>query len=113
MNDNNTTVRSGGLGLGGVLLVVFVVLKLVGVISWSWVWVLSPLWIGLALWVVLFVSKKDFSLSDRNLQLDWEQIKLELDKCILVCSNCHREIHTGLHPEYLRIEGDEKNEYAE
>ena len=55
MNDNKTVVRSGGLGLGGVLLVVFVVLKLVGVISWSWIWVLSPLWIGIALWVVLFV----------------------------------------------------------
>jgi hypothetical protein len=30
-----------------------------------------------------------------------DKVKLELDKCILVCSNCHREIHAGLHPEYL------------
>ncbi len=32
--------------VGGLLLVAFIVLKLVGVIDWSWWWVLSPLWIG-------------------------------------------------------------------
>lgn len=40
---------SGGLGLCGVLTIVFVVLKLTGVISWSWWWVLSPVWIDLLL----------------------------------------------------------------
>ena len=34
------------VGLPGLLLVVFIVLKLTGVIAWSWLWVLSPLWIG-------------------------------------------------------------------
>ncbi len=46
-----------GLGLFGVLTIIFVVLKVLGVISWAWVWVLSPLWIatGLsALCLVLF-----------------------------------------------------------
>lgn len=33
------------LGLGELLLVAFVVLKLCGVIDWSWWWVLSPAWI--------------------------------------------------------------------
>lgn len=34
------------------LLVVFIVLKLCGVIAWSWLWVLSPLWIGLILLII-------------------------------------------------------------
>lgn len=33
------------IGLPGLLLVVFVTLKLCGVIAWSWWWVMSPLWI--------------------------------------------------------------------
>lgn len=36
---------------------------------------------------------KDFNLSDRDLILDWKILKKELDKCILVCANCHRELH--------------------
>jgi predicted DNA-binding protein YlxM (UPF0122 family) len=40
---------------------------------------------------------KDFTISKYS-TLSWDKIKLELDKCILVCSNCHRELH---HEEYL------------
>lgn len=47
--------RSGGIGFTGLLTIVFIVLKLVGVITWSWVWVLSPIWISIALAVVLIV----------------------------------------------------------
>lgn len=36
------------LGFGGLLFIVFLVLKLCGVIAWSWWWVTCPLWIGLA-----------------------------------------------------------------
>ena len=45
-NENKTVVKKQGLGLGTVLTIIFVVLKLVGVIDWSWVWVLAPFWIG-------------------------------------------------------------------
>lgn len=37
------------MGLADVLGIVFVVLKLTGVIAWSWLWVLSPWWISLIL----------------------------------------------------------------
>jgi hypothetical protein len=41
-------------------------------------------------------ESKDFDLSTRGLTRSWEKIKDEADKCILVCANCHREIHGGL-----------------
>lgn len=44
---------SGGMGLCGVLTVVFVVLKLVGTINWSWFWVLSPLIFSIGLTLIL------------------------------------------------------------
>ena len=37
--------KSGGLGIGMILFIVFLVLKLTNVIDWSWWWVTSPLWI--------------------------------------------------------------------
>jgi len=41
-------------------------------------------------------SKKEFGLSEGGLTRSWEKIKKEADKCILVCANCHREIHSGV-----------------
>ena len=40
---------SGGIGVFGLLGVAFVVLKLTGVIDWSWWWVTLPFWGGIAL----------------------------------------------------------------
>jgi hypothetical protein len=41
------------IGFAGLLTLIFIVLKLTEVIAWSWLWVLSPLWIGFALWFLL------------------------------------------------------------
>lgn len=57
MNNEKTT--SGGIGFGSALLLTFIILKLVGVIDWSWWWVLSPIWIPvvllMAVSILLFV----------------------------------------------------------
>jgi len=49
MSDN----RSEGLGLGTILFLIFLVLKLTNNIDWSWWWVTSPLWIPLTAILVL------------------------------------------------------------
>ena len=47
--SNNDVSASGGIGFAGLLTIVFVTLKLTGVIDWSWLWVLAPLWLGAAI----------------------------------------------------------------
>jgi len=51
MSDSNSST-SGGIGFTGLLTIVFIILKLCGVITWSWWWVLSPIWISIG--IVLF-----------------------------------------------------------
>ena len=53
MASNNSTSSSGGVSFLGLLAVLFIGLKLGGVITWSWWWVLAPLWGGVALAVLV------------------------------------------------------------
>lgn len=53
MNNRNTV--NGEVGFCGLLTIVFIVLKLTGVISWSWVWVFSPIWISVLISIILLV----------------------------------------------------------
>lgn len=52
MKKENTT---GGVGFCGLLTLVFIVLKLTKVIDWSWLWVLSPLWVSALIVIVLIL----------------------------------------------------------
>ena len=56
MSDHDS--GGGGIGIVGVLTIVFIVLKITGVIKWSWIWVLSPLWISaiLSLLIILILE---------------------------------------------------------
>ncbi len=62
---NSRGTSSGGIGFTGLLTIVFIVLKLMKVISWSWWWVLSPAWITLVIIIlaaiiyVVVVSTRD------------------------------------------------------
>ena len=47
------TQKSGGVGFLGLLTIVFIVLKLCNVIAWSWWWVLAPIWIPVAVFLVV------------------------------------------------------------
>ena len=57
MNRRNSDVKVTyqGIGFTGILTIVFIVLKLLGKISWSWVWVLAPLWISFAFGLLMFI----------------------------------------------------------
>lgn len=52
--DNNSNSKTG-IGFTGLLQLLFIALKLVGVINWSWLWVLSPIWISLVIVVICLV----------------------------------------------------------
>lgn len=53
MNTNTNNTNGGGVGFSGLLTILFIGLKLTGVITWSWWWVMSPIWISVSLGVVL------------------------------------------------------------
>ena len=58
MTDNNSKniIVSGEIdftGLIGLLTIVFIVLKLLNIINWSWWWVLAPLWLPVGIFLII------------------------------------------------------------
>ena len=49
MSNTKNEVMTGGVSIPMVLFLIFIVLKLCGIITWSWWWVTAPLWGGIAL----------------------------------------------------------------
>ena len=54
--DKNRNEYGGGVDLATVLLIIFITLKLTGLISWPWIWVLSPLWITFSLMMLVLLA---------------------------------------------------------
>ena len=67
MSDNVVVqvVQKNGIGFIGVLTNLFIALKLTGVISWSWLWVISPLWIGFAIVLAIILIFVIFAILHR------------------------------------------------
>ncbi|UUV44276.1 membrane protein [Rhodobacter phage RcMcLean] len=53
MKNKSNTSSSSGIGFTGLLTILFIGLKLTGYITWSWWWVLSPIWITFLIVMVI------------------------------------------------------------
>jgi len=58
-------------------------------------------------------AKKEFGISQDGSTRSWERVKKELKKCILICANCHREIHAGVTQLPIEISVDKQGELLE
>ncbi len=58
-------------------------------------------------------KQKEFGLSDRGLTRSWEKTKKEIDKCVLICANCHREVHAGITQLPKATSVEQRGEFGE
>lgn len=66
MSSNNSSKSGVSIGFGGLLTILFIGLKLTNYITWSWLWVLSPLWIPIAIVLFLFMIVGFIAYINRN-----------------------------------------------
>lgn len=74
MKNNESKGATGGIGFVGLLTIVFITLKLLGKITWSWVWVLSPIWISIIISVaVIIIALIAAVISSHRRQKRWNR----------------------------------------
>lgn len=66
MSSNNSSKSGVSIGFGSLLTILFIGLKLTNYITWSWLWVLSPLWIPIAIVLFLFMIVGFIAYINRN-----------------------------------------------
>lgn len=59
---NKRRPSSGGIGFGGLLTIIFIVLKVLGYIEWGWIWVFAPIWIPLLLAITILLIVLVFAI---------------------------------------------------
>lgn len=68
--ETNNSSRNGGIGVATLLTIVFVVLKLCGVVGWSWFWVLSPI-IFSTIFGLIFIIVAAIIITHRRKNNEW------------------------------------------
>lgn len=97
---DNTKSASNGVGFCGLLAIAFIVLKLCNVINWSWLWVLSPLWMPAVIAIIIFVF---FVL----IKLPEIRAKARADKAIKEIMERSGKSYRFAREEYLTSIGEE------
>jgi hypothetical protein len=76
---SNQQVQSGGIGFAGLLTILFIGLKLTGNITWSWWWVLSPLWLPITV-ILAIIGIGLFCVYSWDVYENWKKEKRILQK---------------------------------
>jgi len=85
-SSNISNLNNSSINFCGALTIAFIVLKLTNVINWSWLWVLSPLWIS-----VLLVATLCIAIAFAKLIEDKIQDLMAKRYAILKCMNCNKK----------------------
>lgn len=88
----------GGIGFVGLLTIVFITLKLTRVIAWSWWWVLSPLWISVAVVALIGVMPVIQLYGRRTQTADWSRLSPKPTRCCGIWRSIRkrRRLHSEL-----------------
>jgi hypothetical protein len=65
---NNNNNNGGGMGLGTILFLIFLVLKLTNYIDWSWWWVSAPLWVTAILYIFIAIIMATYLQKRRGIK---------------------------------------------